>query len=240
MRCANCGWDNPSKNSKCEKCGAPIINSNDSDDLSSDRTSQKRFDPKKTAEGCPECGYPVRLGETACPNCGHLFDMGEPEEPVPVKAPKPAKPFAPATHDPAVKTCHACHATVSATARFCPNCGTSLSDGEKSVAGTVLPWKETAQSSGCTLTLIAREGEESGKEPLQFSGDTVELNRDNTEPGNLTITSKVQAELSFENGKWYIQDKSDLKTSYIHAGDRTELKPGGTILLGNRSFLFHA
>ena len=65
------------------------------------------------------------------------------------------------------------------------------------------------------------------------------LNRDNTDPGNTTITSQVQAELVFEDGAWYICDKSAQQTTYVHAGRKTRLEKGDIIILGNRRFEFN-
>jgi len=247
MRCNNCGWDNLVNNAKCEKCGAPFVSTPESDDFSSsEKLSSKRFDPGKTAQGCPECGYPIRIGEKSCPNCGYSFEKDKPVlakyEPIAVISSKRNPIPTPVTAEPVGKTCATCHTIIPPSSRFCPNCGISLTQEKHSLEGTVTPWKQTAQSvktAECSLTLIAMEGEELDKTPLHFSGDVIQLNRGNTEPNNPTITSKVQAELSFENDKWYIQDKSDLKTTYLHAGDRMELQQEDIILLGNRSFQFN-
>jgi hypothetical protein len=37
--------------------------------LLSEKESGTEFDPKKTAVGCPECGYPIRISDQRCPNC---------------------------------------------------------------------------------------------------------------------------------------------------------------------------
>ncbi|GHV48545.1 hypothetical protein FACS1894181_04590 [Bacteroidia bacterium] len=73
---------------------------------------------------------------------------------------------------------------------------------------------------------------------MSFTGESVVLNRANTEPDNLTITSKEQALLIFENEKWYIQDRSEHQTTFIRASERIELKRGDIIMLGNRRFEF--
>ena len=73
---------------------------------------------------------------------------------------------------------------------------------------------------------------------LEFSGESVVLNRSNTDEENMTITSKEQAVLIYENKKWYIQDKSEQKTTFVYTSDKIELKPGDVIVLGNRRFEF--
>ncbi len=71
-----------------------------------------------------------------------------------------------------------------------------------------------------------------------YQGEEVILNRQNTDPENSTITSRQQALLSFDNGKWYIEDKSAYKTTYIRVTKKTEIKEGDIIGLGDREFEF--
>lgn len=66
----------------------------------------------------------------------------------------------------------------------------------------------------------------------------MELNRENTDPKNDTITSQLQAVITHENGKWNIVDKSELKTTFVQAVDKIELQKGGLILLGNQLYQF--
>jgi hypothetical protein len=146
----------------------------------------------------------------------------------------------PDTLEPMVhKTCHLCGAIIPEKARFCSNCGAPLQITE----ATILPWmpaeQEQIQTPRCSLVFVSKSNEPASNDKLWFFGKEIQLNRNNTEPGNQTITSKIQAELIFENGKWYIQDKSALKSTYIYAGEKKELKSGDVIVMGNRSFEFN-
>jgi hypothetical protein len=44
--------------------------------------------------------------------------------------------------------------------------------------------------------------------------------------------------LTCENKRWFIQDRSELKTTCLYVSEKTELKPGDIIVLGDRRFLF--
>ena len=250
MRCKNCGWENPANNAKCEKCNALMTGSSgeQNDHSSSENPSSGGFDPKKTAKGCPECGYPQRGVEKSCPQCGHIFAQ-KPQDPPADKKPKPRKVQQPVPDPTSAavvsveKTCAYCKNIVPEAAHFCPNCGASLTNAGKNPDDTVKPWvrvdqMQTPETPECSLTFISKDDEPANDATLRFSGNAVQLNRGNTEPANQTITSKVQAELTFENDQWYLQDKSALKTTYIYAGDRIGLKSGDVIVLGNRSFTF--
>lgn len=108
-------------------------------------------------------------------------------------------------------------------------------EGAVSEAATVMPKRK----GKCTLTLLPEEGERIEAQTLSFEGKEVELNRANTEKDNNTITSKVQAVLTFEGKHWYIQDKSTLKTTYVQAGSKIQLQPGDIVVLGDRRFEFN-
>ena len=90
----------------------------------------------------------------------------------------------------------------------------------------------------CRLKAIPNDKETIQQGTLTFAGDVIVLNRGNTESENLTITSKEQAVLICEAGKWYIQDRSEHKTTFIHTSERVELQSGDVIMLGNRRFEF--
>lgn len=105
--------------------------------------------------------------------------------------------------------------------------------------GTVNPWIQVAPKSQCTLTPIQQDTDEAAPKTISFKGEQHILNRANLDEENYTITSKVQAELTCEDGVWYIQDGSQQQTTFVHAGNKTPLKDGDVVLMGNRQFVFH-
>lgn len=92
----------------------------------------------------------------------------------------------------------------------------------------------------CILKPVIFPGEDSryAPQPVNIKGDYNELNRQLLDPDNNTITSKVQAILTFKDGKWYVQNQSAQKTTYVYAGEPIEVKSGDIILMGNRTFVF--
>ena len=73
---------------------------------------------------------------------------------------------------------------------------------------------------------------------LDLEDGEVVLTRDNTEPGNPSITSKAQALVSHSEGHWYIENRSEQNTTVVLARNKIELHDGDIILLGNRMFEF--
>ena len=106
--------------------------------------------------------------------------------------------------------------------------------------GTVNPWIQVTPKSQCSLTPVAQTGDEAAPAPIVFKGEQHTLNRANLDAENPTITSQVQAELTCQDGKWYIQDRSAQGTTFIHVAERMALYDGDIILMGNRQFIFHS
>lgn len=199
---------------------------------------------------CPNCHYPIREGMNNCPNCGaSLTGKGGSTVENGKKCPK-------------------CGRQNPVGSRFCSQCGTDLDAPVQAPApaqapaqapnnppmgvpmpgvgnfggargGTVNPWMQPSNGAFCTLKPIAWEGENVQHQTLSFSGKSIVLNRANTDPNNQSITSAEQAELTFEDGEWYIVDKSAMHTTYVMAGRKLKLQKGDTIILGNRLFEFN-
>ena len=66
------------------------------------------------------------------------------------------------------------------------------------------------------------------------------MNRANLDEDNNTITSKLQAVLTCEDGQWFVEDRSQQKTTFVRSEGKMALKDGDVILMGNRQFVFKA
>lgn len=241
MRCKNCGWENSQSTLNCEKCNAPLNGSMGHESHSSysnqsERVNLKQTVSEKSAFGsthgtvgadsadstCRNCGYPIARNMNVCPMCGSSANgtNGAVSE----------KKESPLT--PELKKCPKCKAPIQTSSKFCPSCGAPIRPG------TINPWMTPQAGAFCTLKPISWQNEGIEFNPLSFSGDNIVLNRSNTDPNNQSITSKEQAELVHEGGVWYIIDKSEQQTTYVHAGRKTKLESGDIIILGNRRFEF--
>lgn len=237
MRCRNCGWENPDGQVNCEKCHGNLCDVTPAHQLTtpvSDRMKSTVVEgvifsdsSVVTPKMCPKCGYPISDSSTSCPNCNHELQ------------PSPTAKQ--------VLHCKSCGASLAPYAKFCYSCGTPVSvvisqphSIQRSAMGTVLGGPVAGPSSNkfCTLKPIAWEGEDVNYNPITYSGDTIILNRANTDSNNNSITSREQAILTCEDGEWYIENKSDLRTTFIRVNGRVKLTSGDIIVLGNREFEF--
>lgn len=222
MRCSNCGWENTADATRCVKCNAPIGHSDASrpsygnsrgySSVSSGDNSQvlRGTVPEGQIFGSvPAMEQNKVSGSNTCPKCGYLLGRG-------------------------ISSCPRCGCSISGARG---SQAVSDSHSSSSRPGTVNPWSKPQSMNECSLTPVPWEGDAAGS-PMRYNGSTIVLNRANTDPSNNTITSKVQAELVRESDGWYLTDRSDLQTTFVHAGRKTKLEDGDIVILGNRRFVF--
>ena len=191
------------------------------------------------ATECPNCNYPI-VGEfTSCPCCGTPLERTD----------KPAnKEHTQKKIEDEVTfiseekiVCQECGKEIDMPCSFCPHCGVSvhlptIRRQIKNIAET-----ETEEIPlRCSLTIIPEENENIPPEKIEYEGKSIILNRENTEVSNRTITSKEQAEIVFEDGHWYLLDRSELRTTFIQANRKIEIIADDIIVLGDRRFKFES
>ena len=201
-------------------------------------------------KSCPHCGYPVVGNFTSCPNCGTSLTAAQTTIQQPVVQTTPTPPNLGGEVQKVAEElglniadevkCEKCGTMVSLDFSFCPKCGerihlpTVRAIKHKPVAPPEPPKPK------CHLTIIPEEGEITEPFTNDYEGDSIILNRENTEKDNRTITSKEQAELICEDGKWYVLNRSELGSTYLEANRKLAIEPGDIIVLGDRRFRFEA
>lgn len=221
MRCQFCGWDIPDSNGNCEKCGKPMqADAAESAKIVNDSTHE-RLTTRQPAKGMDNLKATVR---------------------------ESSKSKAAATVLEEKNKCPECGYELENG--VCPSCGyDSIAEKEsdekqknmnKEGKKTVRPRRKGEKDGRFVLTPISEETGQPEGDLIQFEGNEVELNRENTDPKNETITSQQQAIVTHENGKWCIEDKSEYKTTFVQASRKIELQNGDLILLGNQLYQFNS
>ena len=222
MRCVNCGWDNRSNTTVCVKCGQPLRSVEGYADSQNNFVQGERYGeaiPKPTVLN-------ANPDEEKCRKTVVFSAVNDAEN----------RP----TVTQLTTECPNCGYPVAGEFASCPNCGIRMHRPTirrqiKNIADT-----EPDALPRCSLTIIPEEDEKISPERFDYEGKSVILNRENTEVANRTITSKEQAEIVFEDGHWYIVDRSELKTTYIQANRKIEIMPDDIIVLGDRRFKFES
>lgn len=190
--------------------------------------------PAQPLSQCPKCGYPLREGSVKCPNC-NFIPMGHNESVSsngqPQSGPIQRRPTKMDSGEPE---------QVSQSSSGNQQKEMRHHAGSAKFSGTINPYMMNIEEEPVfTLRPLKREKERNEPETVELEGKEVVLSRDNTEPGNQSITSKEQALVRCENGKWTITDRSEQHTTFVCPKLPVELKDGDIILLGNRLFEFH-
>lgn len=217
MKCQFCGTINQPDRERCERCNKPLSSNvnnqmnmtmNENNDKPTNRQPERAFNPKATVRET-EANIPVVKEKPAlCPDCGYELTDG---------------------------TCAYCGYNVKKEQEVKTE---EVSRVAVNVRKTMRPVRKTEKNHAFVLVPISEETGMPEGEMLNYEGENVVLNRDNTDPKNETITSQEQAVVSFENGKWCIEDRSEYKTTFVQAARKMELQAGDLILLGTQLYRF--
>jgi Double zinc ribbon len=260
MRCNNCGWNNADDAETCVKCNNPLMET-----VRAARGSQKEtvrserpvgdFPLEREALGggqdrqaifggveqpgregglveCPYCNYPANRLVEDCPSCGRPMkaaEVGQTEVGQTLKS------------EGRQRSDEGGEAARSGEAA---NTGEIGERTRPMRAETIDPFRNrqivrTTQPE-MVLEKVGRPDETSELIKFKAAGDQVTVNRANLDEGNFTITGRVQATFTFRDNKWWLQDGSELKTTFIQVKEPRELKDGDIVLMGDRRFIFYS
>lgn len=253
MYCNNCQHSNAPNSARCKQCNAPLVGSIVKPPI------------KHDGQGigvCYNCGHSNKAGVLKCAECNVPLNGSMIENlPKPPVRPRKITP-APEVPSPEIRrqdqtlSCQHCGYLNIQSAKQCARCSQSLTTAiparavspvpmvkpatpktaKTSLASTINPWdKPEPIPNGFELKPLHRPQESN----LSFEGDLIQVNRANLDPENRSITSKVQAELYVKDGQWYLDNKSEHKTTYIRVQEAIPIKPGDVLLLGDQLFEFN-
>lgn len=217
------------------------------------RIDKSDMDAKSLGFRIHDCGYPLLPEMTVCPRCQRPVEKEQEDVPAPPVSKKTevidlraakATTILRKSDLQALKPDDAVEKPQPKTVVVKLSQGPSGQNPAPVDKRTINPYLKkkdpvvAKKTNSCSLQPIARFDENTAPGKTTFEEQTVMLNRHNTDPSNPSITSREQARLTFENGIWYIEDLSDLKTTFVRAARKTALQDGDIILMGDREFKF--
>ena len=268
MRCNNCGWNNADDAETCVKCNNPLMETVRAARGSQKETVRSErpvgdFPLEREALGggqdrqaifggaeqpgregglveCPYCNYPANRLVEDCPSCGKPMKAEEVGQGEVGQGPKSERR----------------QRSDEEGRRRSDGAGEAARSGEAANTGgigertrpmraeTIDPFRNrqivrTTQQE-MVLEKVGRPDETSELIKFKAAGDQVTVNRANLDEGNFTITGKIQATFTFRDNKWWLQDASELKTTFIQVKEPRELKDGDIVLMGDRRFIFYS
>lgn len=181
---------------------------------------------------CHNCGYPIIANHVTCPRCG--VDVKEQKEILSQKVEGVVEKKVNETILNGTFKCQHCQSEIPLNSLYCPLCG------QRVHAPTMTPDQLLNKVVGptCCLTMLPEDGEVLDKAQKEYVGESVVLNRLNTDESNCTITTQKHAELNYEDGEWYLQNLSEHQTTYLVLNRKIQLQEGDIIIMGNRKFKF--
>lgn len=253
--CKNCRSQNPVNALKCGQCNAPLAGSMVIDDIETHGLSDAQVQ-------CRNCKSVNPADVLKCHNCNAPLDGSmvlQPKVRSVKKMEDSTVAFRPDRQDGRTVQCAQCFYPNTSGTLVCVQCGQELSGiaarhepeiipsniktpkaspPKKASSMTVNPWLEQPKKVE-KFSLIPLEADGKTECPeLRFAGLEIELKRDNLDPGNNTITSDIQAFVTFEDGTWSIENKSVMETTFIRVNGKIALQDGDVILVGNKLFRF--
>ena len=89
-----------------------------------------------------------------------------------------------------------------------------------------------------TCHLIALSPEETPLRKIDLRGDNITLDRTMLDAGNNSISRSGHASIYQKDGKWYLENKTALRTTFIQVNGPMQLSDGDVVLLGDSLFKF--
>ncbi len=269
IRCQECGFTNEADTKVCKKCGSPLSAGADSAAPSAPKGNAGGGNPTMIGGAASGPAWDSNDAPAGGGGGGRLSNPtvagGRSNMPAwDENSAGPSNPTPPAggqsTAAGNVAKCPACgfyplRNEVSAS-HPCPNCGNA---GDVNAAASQQAPQPAAAShqmqKASTANKTMRLGdlspeeeakpefkltEERSQAPKEFSGAEVSVNRDNLDAGNMSISGQEHASFVFEDGKWYLNDKSSNGATFVQVQGKVELTNGTKILMGNRIYTFES
>lgn len=181
---------------------------------------------------CKNCGWPNKPEASTCSKCGSPLESSQPlgqftdSNSELKKTIREDDAFGNQLAQPNI--CPKCSYPLRPGTTKCPNCQTELNGGtpnqNQQEVRRQAPRRPTvlnAPKFNGTVNVWTEGG--IGVSP-SFILSPVKRNGERHDPGNISITSRTQAVITRKDDQWYIEDKSEQKTTFVQANTPQPLK----------------
>jgi hypothetical protein len=195
---------------------------------------------------CQNCGYNNQSNAPKCIKCQTLLSGAEEEVTPPVPEEEVKLPVKTSKGG---KTQRDVQINVKPWDNWTGEIGVRNSEPIITPKPTVVPEPPQINDSGktmrrvvptsktCSLVALSMD-DESELRSVSLKGENVLLNRDILDAGNTSISRKGHATLVFKDGAWWIENLTELKTTFIQVNSPVKLADGDVLLLGDALFRF--
>lgn len=219
--CHKCGYPKLSASENCPNCGAiaSVMKANDAAPVAQDQPAEQPVTPPVNDKALKAT---VVLGD-AIEDVAASAAVAMPQQAV-------------ADAKKTVRDVNRVQGNMKATVRdFSPEAFVAQQSDNAGTGSRSEILKQTVKSGVC---LVAVDGLADDVPQCVFcDAEDVTLNRANVEASNLSIDSDQQVRIAYEDGRWYIQDLSKLKNTYIRSDRKMQIERGDMIVIGNRRFI---
>ena len=91
--------------------------------------------------------------------------------------------------------------------------------------------------TSCHLIAISMDDEKELRK-IDVKGDSISLNRSILDPANNSISRNGHANIYQKDGKWYLENTTAMRTTFIRVDQPIQLAEGDVLLLGDSLFKF--
>lgn len=105
--------------------------------------------------------------------------------------------------------------------------------------GKTVVRRAAVSEKGFALAALSPDDEQEVRK-IPLTGPSVNLNRDLLDAGNTSISRKGHAVLTFRDGAWWIENVSDLQTTFVRVNQPVKLAEGDVFMIGDSLYRLKA
>lgn len=132
--------------------------------------------------------------------------------------------------------CYSCSYPINILHENCPQCGSSLKNNSGTSPETKILDDGKIRSHTGSAKLVSVSLGKVEANDININQDRVQVNRSLVDENDKSISSECHAQITKENGKWYLENFASNKALFAQVTSKIELKKDMIILIGDSKF----